>query len=351
MSSEEELGKENRERFHWEERDLTAWIRQWLEMNINDATLIDNEAHKIRCRESYRDDGECVLQSRKNEMFVVYGLDLIVKWYAQRRLGDRVLGEARGRIQITNFCSTLDEEEYIVQGEWQYKRPLSQGTPGLEGLDAGSKIDADASDIEIDLRNAVSQLFLGPLKQRLQELRTQLNRIPIEKANTGSIPDPQPLPKIDHLPMKRAEASTREFVQSLKAQMRSPNFEARLEEIRTGTRSDGDFRSMCLTDADIPIIVAALPPKKKNKNEHSNNGTKSKDLTSLDLSYNEITDAGLQPLLCALATGAAPSLRTLRFDQTKLSDVAKKQFIGLTSIRKNITLLSSPSISVDVDDE
>jgi hypothetical protein len=56
----------------------------------------------------------------------------------------------------------------------------------------------------------------------------------------------------------------------------------------------------------------------------------------MDLAYNDVTDVGLQALVVALATGAAPKLTKLVLEQTKISDIGKNMLVGLQMMRKGV---------------
>ena len=67
MASMEEEAAANRERWHWQEVDLSEWVKRWLQVNVEEVVLVETMAHKVRCCESYKDSGECVVHCRKGE--------------------------------------------------------------------------------------------------------------------------------------------------------------------------------------------------------------------------------------------------------------------------------------------
>lgn len=58
-----------REQWHWQEVDLNDWLKRWLTLNVNQAVLIDTSTHFLRCREAYKDSGECLVHCRKGQFF------------------------------------------------------------------------------------------------------------------------------------------------------------------------------------------------------------------------------------------------------------------------------------------
>ena len=74
-ASKEDTGKENRDRYHWNEWDLTqngGWLKDWLELNMDQKTIYDGDEYLIRLRNCYRDTGEAVINQRKGKMFATY---------------------------------------------------------------------------------------------------------------------------------------------------------------------------------------------------------------------------------------------------------------------------------------
>ena len=98
-----------------------------------------------------------------------------------------------------------------------------------------------------------------------------------------------------------------------------------------------DLRCLSLSDNDMGAIVEALPPKNYEVSEGE------VGLESIDLSYNEITDSGVQKLMFALAAGAAPHLKQINVHKTSITEVSRRQLAGLKLLRKGLSVL--------VDDE
>ncbi|KAJ8604335.1 hypothetical protein CTAYLR_002509 [Chrysophaeum taylorii] len=326
----------SRESWHWQEVDLKDWVRKWLDANFAEVVLVELEAVKIKATEAYVDNGEVLIHARKGgEYFATYNLGLVVKWYAQKRLDGRVLGEARGRVRFPEF-SNGGIEDPLVEGDWQYQKPLG----GPIALNEQEKKGYDISEVEKDLKDEVAARAIGPLRTRLERLGEDVRGVAAGYHRNAKLREPQNLkglPEFDHCgPALRAEASTRQLLVDMKSKLRSSDFEARCDEVRDGTRAQGDFRCMSLTDADIPAIVAALP-----RDTH-----RASSITSLDLSYNDITDAGIQHVMCALATGAAPHLKHLRLDHTKITSLSRRQlFDGLKVLRRGLEIDAATTFS------
>jgi hypothetical protein len=80
---------------------------------------------------------------------------------------------------------------------------------------------------------------------------------------------------------------------------------------------------MQATDADLKEVIECL---KGNS-----------DVTELDLSHNHVKDAGVQSLVAALATGAAPNLQDLKLYSNEFGDLGQTMLTqGLPVFRKKL---------------
>ena len=49
-----------------------GWLKDWLELNMDQKTIYDGDEYLIRLRNCYRDTGEAVINQRKGKMFATY---------------------------------------------------------------------------------------------------------------------------------------------------------------------------------------------------------------------------------------------------------------------------------------
>lgn len=349
----EDEARANRDRYHWSEVDLGnpgGWLKDWITLNLDEQVLYETHEYKVRLQNAYKDTGECLLHARKGRVFATYNVDLMVKWYAVHRLAGRVVGEARGRFAVKDFSSEHVDEagaardgaagaEYVNEGEWEFKKPgvsgqgadeMKKQNPGLE------EKTADISDAEAHLKKVVGDVALEPLKARLAHLHAQLAGLARAKERAASknesVADPAKVPELECDISLRAAAATAKMVRDIKAKMRSPKFEPAVAEIENRTIRIADLRCLSLSDDDTPAILAALPPKGFAPTESE------VALETLDLSYNELTDAGVQELMFGLAAGKAPHLTKLNLRNTKLTDLGKRQLAGLKMLRKALAV-------------
>jgi len=354
-ASKEDTGKENRDRYHWNEWDLTqggGWLRDWLELNMDQKTIYDSDEYLIRLRNCYRDTGEAVINQRKGKMFATYNLDLMVKWYACHRIDGKIIGECRGRFKVTDFssehclptglCKEGSEEEYVGthvnEGEWEFKKSNAPQGPGADQVDPKLRApEVDISDAEAHLKTIVGERGWLPVRERLTHLHRHLAKVADAKRD-GVTLMPELLPELECDIALREKQTTDRYVKGVKAGLRNTDkFAPMIASVSDRTCAKCDLRCLSLSDADMASVVEALPPKNVEL------GDGQVGLESIDLSYNEVTDSGVQKLMFALAAGAAPHLKQLNVHKTSITEVSRRQLAGLKLLRKGLSVL--------VDDE
>ena len=88
--------------WHWEELDLVKFAREvFAEIYAKPRfrQLVDTAACKVAVR-SVRVDGEATLNKRKGKYFLVYELDLTVKWVGTVWVGKSIVGNSEGRFKM-----------------------------------------------------------------------------------------------------------------------------------------------------------------------------------------------------------------------------------------------------------
>ena len=237
-ASKEDKGKENRDRYHWNEWDLTqngGWLKDWLELNMDQKTIYDGDEYLIRLRNCYRDTGEAVINQRKGKMFATYNLDLMVKWYACHRIDGKIIGECRGRFKVTDFssehclptglCKEGSEDEYVGtlenQGEWEFKKSNAPQGPGADQVDPKLRApEVDVSDAEVHLKKVVGERGWLPVKERLTHLHKHLAKVADAKRD-GVTLMPELLPELECDIALREKQTTDRYVKGVKAGLRN----------------------------------------------------------------------------------------------------------------------------------
>ena len=88
--------------WHWEELDLLKFARETFAVTYSKPKfrqLVESDACKVAVR-SVRVDGEATLNKRKGKYFLVYDLELTVKWVGTVWVGQSIVGNADGRFKM-----------------------------------------------------------------------------------------------------------------------------------------------------------------------------------------------------------------------------------------------------------
>merc|ERR1711998_452779 len=85
-----------------------------------------------------------------------------------------------------------------------------------------------------------------------------------------------------------------------------------------------------ITDTEVKELIAALKGDTTVKH--------------LNISFNQITDVGVQTLVTGLATGAAKELKELNVANNKFGDMGKRMLGGVGMMRKGLVVTVDSSI-------
>ena len=103
-------GLDNKERWHWKERDLRGWVGEFLDaafVCFNQGLLLHNASFRARCttiRADYEDDGECFLNWRKGECFATYSFGVRLEFLGSVFVGGRSIGQSKGVIWVRDIA-------------------------------------------------------------------------------------------------------------------------------------------------------------------------------------------------------------------------------------------------------
>ena len=100
---------------------------------------------------------------------------------------------------------------------------------------------------------------------------------------------PQSLPELECDRALKEKQTTERYVKGVKANLRNTDkFAPMVASVSDRTCAKCDLRCLSLSDNDMQAVVEALPPKNIEL------GDGQVGLESMDLSYNEVTDAGVE---------------------------------------------------------
>ena len=123
-------GLDNKERWHWKERDLQDWVNDWLTaafVEFDGGQLFDNGDFRARCttiRGDYDDGGEVFLNWRKGKCFATYNFGIRLEFAGSIFVGGRSIGQSKGVLRIYDIKYDDDESADLsrpatIQGAWE----------------------------------------------------------------------------------------------------------------------------------------------------------------------------------------------------------------------------------------
>jgi hypothetical protein len=355
-------GLDNKERWHWKERDLKDWVDQWLMrafVQFDDGKLFDNGDFRARCttiRGDYDNGGEVFLNWRKGKCFATYNFAIRLEFAGSIFVGGRSIGQSKGVLRVYDIKYDDDDaadasRSAVIQGAWEV--PARGQAPPPPGEVSNVQGLRDPVPYEVTFKDAVAKDGLAAVRDKLAVLRKALVELAdADKDHKGKLPDAT-LAAQRHMeswgeaaaaaagageppasttssgstlsPEAAAEAGRKaaEYIEQLRVDHRSTRF----------TEALGDptmtHMNLMLCDIrpgrDISDLVDAL---KKNG-----------EVETLDLRDNRaLDDQALQPLLLAFANGVGPKLKTVLLKGTSHSVISENMAKGLAMMRKNMNI-------------
>lgn len=330
-------GLDNKERWHWRERDLRDFVTHWLLAAMvahEDGALFD-DGKGVTCRTTtvrgdFDNDGAALLHWRKGKCFATFSFNIRMEYLASYSVGGRSLGQARGVVWLHDINSEGDVEaddasrQLRVEGAWEKANPNQPAQP-----DGRPPPQREPAEYEQHIKAAVERCAAEPIRIRIQQLRRTLTQI---AASDGK---DLPTPEAAAAAILRADAeATGEPAVSAAAQTSAAEY---VEDLRRKHRSDR--HKAALGDTGMAHInLGYCDLRGPDLGELVELAFKANQTaTILDLSQNpQLDDAALQPLLIALASGALPALRELKLQGTGAAQVTRNMAKGLTMMRKTL---------------
>ena len=348
-------GLDNKERWHWKERDLKDWVDAWLMrafVQFEDGQLFDNTDFRARCttiRGDYDNGGEVFLNWRKGKCFATYNFAIRLEFSGSIFVGGRSIGQSKGVLRVYDIKYDDDDatdasRPAVIQGAWEM--PAMGQAPSQPGEEP--KGVREPVEYEVAFKDAVATAGLAAVREKLAVLRKALvDLADADKDHKGKLPDATIAADRTMRSWREASAGesgslttssgtvlsaeaaaeagkkAAEYVEQLRISHRSTRFvEALADTIMTEIR-------LMLCDInpgrDIEDLVDAL--------------RKNGDVELLDLRDNrKLNDEALQPLLVALAGGAAPKLKKVLLKGTSHSVISRNMAKGLGLMRKGLAI-------------
>jgi hypothetical protein len=349
-------GLDNKERWHWKERDLQDWVNGWLTaafVEFDGGRLFDNGDFRARCttiRGDYDDGGEAFLNWRKGKCFATYNFGIRLEFAGSIFVGGRSIGQSKGVLRIYDIQYDDDESAdssrpATIQGAWEV--PAVGQAPPQPGEDPKTKGIRDPVAYEVTFKDAVAKSGLDVVREKIAALRRNLvDLADADKDRKGELLDPKVLAErsmqqwldektpattvkssdgtsLSPEAIADAEQKAAEYVENLRINHRSGRF---TEALNNPSATEMNLNVCDIRPGrDVADLLEALRT--------------TPDLELLDLRDNSaLNDDAVQQILLCLASGAVPKLKKVLLSGTKHSAISRNVATGLCLMRKGLVV-------------
>merc|ERR1711977_361388 len=323
-----ELEEKAQETWHWKEVDLRDWCRERLNALFKHRVLVDTDTEMVHLwkTECY---GEAFATSRKGHTEVTCNLDCRIFWRGQLRFNGGVVGTADGTIKFPEVIASSPVEEWpmkiLADGEDPSAMKLLNPCGSLEETQL-----RELEPYEVDLRNVATRFateLRGLMAKFVQDMRAfsageEVGEVCTDKAD-----------QVDDEISEKVRQEVHDRMEKIRADGVPAKVSETLEKIEANDESlERVELSVCrISDTEITTLVNAL---KNNTN-----------VKQLNLSFNQITDVGVQALVTAMAGGAAKGLEELLIHNNQIGNMGVRMLEGLKFMRKNLKVITESSIT------
>jgi len=323
-----ELEEKAHETWHWKEIDLRDWCRERLNLLFKRRVLVDNQEEKIFIWKT-ECFGEAFSTSRKGSTEVTCNLDCRIYWRGELRFNGGVVGTADGTIKFPEVIASIPAEDWtmkiLADGEDPSAMKMLNPCGSLEETQL-RPLESYEETLRDTATGCGSELR-GLMAKFVQDMRAfsageQVSDVSADKAVGGDV-------EVNDEVKREVEAR----MEQIRKDGVPAKFAEAIEKIEANDQSmERAELSVCrLSDVEMTTLVNAL---KENT-----------ALKSMNLSFNQITDVGVQALVTALATGAAKGLQEITITNNPLGDMGKRMLDGVKFMRKNLKVQTESSIA------
>jgi len=330
ITSEEkkrELEESSAETWHWKEVDLRDWATKRLRHLFSKGKqLVNTQTEKLEVvkAELY---GEAFATSRRGKTEVTCNMDCRIYWRGKLLFNDGVVGTANGTFKFPEVVANIPSEEWVLHTLADGEDPSAMRMLNPCGSLEETQL-RPLEAYEVVLRDAARSCegeVRGLMAKLIQDMQAHAAGESVEDVCTDKAD-----PDDSHV----SEAVKKEVEAKIEG-MRIEALPSKLQEaIKRMEANEGPEKvelSVCrITDKELLEIAAAL----------KNNTT----VTHLNLSFNQITDVGVQGFVTQLATGIAKSLKELNLSNNSFGNMGKQMLDGIKFMRKDISIIYKSSI-------
>ena len=335
--------------WHWTSKNVSSHVNASLSSAVKDAGVFPSDGLLAHCRiKSAESSGEASINNRKGRTFLIYEIEMKLKWAGELVDGDgKTLESGSGSLTLPDVSAeSLDDLEVEFEtksrGSALSEAMRTQGVRCIKAAvqncikDLNAQITAQAAAEKPEAQNSkLAQSATG----RAHVTPSVAPPQPIKLANGAAqaTGPPQPM-KVSSAPVDVSDSNGSTAKTSARSSSSAaaepsaddedappPAMAAALKKLR---EKPSDFKRLRLSNLSIcdvhlrPLLEAL---------QHSE-----LCLEELDLSFNRLTDAGIHLLMKAMAGGTALELSKLYLGGNKVSTSGMAMSQGLKQTRPDL---------------
>ena len=367
--------------WHWTTKDVSGHTKESLSAAVREEDIFPADGPLAHCRiKSAETKGEASVNNRKGRTFLIYELEMKLKWDGELRDSDgNVVESGKGSIRLPDVSAeSLDDlevefetksrgtplsEAMRTEGVKHVKRRVQQCIKQLqEEVTEGAKAAQPAPAS----KGAVTPAVNTPLPQPI-------------RVDTAAARGPAPAPAVQ--PLRSAAAADSSDDESEEAEKPPAAVVEAVDAMKASPSTTKMLRlsNLGVCDVHLQYLIDALhhsqarawprprghrpPPRLRAATElpptptpphptppHSHPTPTPRPraqlgLDEIDLSFNRVTDAGVHVLLKALNSGAALELQKVYLGGNRTSPAAMALAQGMRSVRPDLSVIWKPQLA------
>jgi hypothetical protein len=316
--------------WHWTTKNVTSHVTEQLNEGVK-GEIFPSDGILADCRiKSAETSGEASVNNRKGRTFLIYELEMKLKWEGELRDTEgKVLEKGSGSFKLPDVSAeSLDDLEIEFETKSRGSA-LSEAmrTQGARCVRASVQTTVKRLQAEVTASAAAEKPPAASLPaQSANNVPPPPRPIPqpikIEQA-AGPAPKPQPVSSSGDAPSsKRAVDISDEYDDE---EAPPPGLAAALKKLKADPAGTKVLRlsNLSIEDVHLKPLITALQSSQVT-------------LEELDLSFNRLTDAGVHVLLKAFAGGLVLELSKLFLGGNKVSPAGMAMSQGLKQTRPDL---------------
>jgi len=292
--------------------------------------LVDTSIHNITIwkTEVY---GEAFATSRKGHTEATCNLDCRIYWRGRLKFNGGVVGSAEGTIKFPEVQVSVPVENWVMKILADGEDPSAMKLLNPCGSLEETKL-RPLEEYERELRDQV----VGRTEE-IRRLMAQFIQDMMLFSAGEAVSDVCDNDKLAKVAEDKVSEGVMVEVRAKMEQIRIDGIPSKWHEILAQIEANDEKLeraelSICrVTDNEIPQLVAAL---KNNTN-----------LKKLNLSFNAITDVGVQAIVTGFATGAAKGLMEMQLQNNNVGDMGKRMLDGVKFMRKHLKVTTESALA------